>query len=122
MEENKRKAKAIDLAVLARKLFDEKRTFVKPLGIVFVLSCLYIFSLPRYYSSEVKLAPEMEGSLADGAISNIASSFGMDLGAMTTSDAIYPELYPELLKTNDFVARLFPITVEDAKGELSTTY
>ncbi len=122
MEENNKNQKVIDLGVLVRRLYADKKLFVKPLGIVFVLSCVYIFSLPRYYRSEVKLAPELEGSLADGALGNIASSFGMDLGAMTTSDAISPDLYPELLGTNDFVTLLFPITVEDAKGELKTTY
>ena len=122
MEEKKTESEVIDIAEVFGKLITNKKSFIKPLLVVFVLSCVYIFSLPRYYRSEVKLAPEMESSLADGALGSLASSFGMDIGTMATSDAISPELYPELLGTNDFVTLLFPINVEDADGELSTTY
>ena len=41
---------------------------------------------------------------------------------MATTDAISPELYPELLATNDFVCLLFPMTVENKDNTLKTSY
>ena len=61
MKENKN-TDIIDLRLVFRSIWARKMLFVKVLPIVFVLSCLYIICIPRYYSSEAKLAPEMGGS------------------------------------------------------------
>ena len=113
----------IDLRVITQKIIQQRRKFYLPLGITFVLSCVYIFSQPRYYTSDASLAPEMESSLgAGGTLGSIASSFGIDLGDMQTSDAITPLLYPDLMNDNAFVCNLFNITVQTKDGELKTTY
>ena len=121
MEENK-KNETIDLGNLFRLLWAKKKKFYKVWAITFVIASAYIVSLPRYYTSEIKLAPEMESAISEGAIGSLASSFGVDIGSMATSDAISPELYPELLGTNDFIALLFPMTVENLDGTIKTTY
>ncbi len=92
------------------------------LPIVFLLSCIYIFSKPRYYTSDIRLAPEMESSGAGGTLGALASSFGFDLGDMQTSDAITPLLYPDLMEDNGFVSSLMGIKVVSQDGEINTTY
>ena len=74
MEE--KKVKVINLYEITKRLWANKKLYVKVLPIVFVLSCIYIFSLPRYYKSDVKLAPEMGGPTMSGTLGSIASSFG----------------------------------------------
>lgn len=96
--------------------------FVKVLPIVFILSCLYIICIPRTYTSDTKMAPEMENSMSGGTLGSIASSFGIDLGDMQTTDAITPLLYPNLMDDNKFVTDLFNIQVESQDGEIKTTY
>ena len=123
MEENKIKnPEVIDLRVVFRKIWDNRRLFYKVLPIVFVLSCIYIFSIPRYYTSDIKLAPEIEGSGTGSALGNIASSFGIDLSEMQTSDAITPLLYPDLMEDNGFVASLMNIQIKSQDGEINTNY
>ncbi len=112
----------IDFGKITQKILARKKLFFIVLPIVFVLSSIYIFSLPRYYTSTVKLAPETDNSLAEGGLGSLASSFGFDVGSMNTSDAIFPELYPELLETNDFVTKFFTATVEDEKNTFKTDY
>lgn len=112
----------IDFKEIVKKLWKNRMVFYKTLPVVFVLSCIYILSIPRKYTSEVKLAPEVENSLSQGGLGSLAASFGFDIGSMATSDAIFPELYPELLGTNDFVTQLFPITVETEDNSLKTDY
>lgn len=122
MEENKKRPEVIDLRLVIKKIWANKRLFYKTLPITFVLSCIYIFSLPRYYTSEVKLAPEMENGMGGGTLGSLAASFGFDLGEMQTSDAITPLLYPDLMEDNGFVTGMFSIRVKDAEGEINTTY
>ena len=83
----------INIKAIIKKIFQNRKAYYLPLGIVFVLSCIYIFSLPRYYSTEAKLAPELEGNMMSGSLGTIASAFGFDFGDMQTSDAITPLLY-----------------------------
>lgn len=123
MEENKiMNPKVIDLRVVFRKIWDNRKLFYKVLPIVFVLSCIYIFSLPRYYTSNIKLAPEMENSGTGGTLGAIASSFGFDISDMQTTDAITPLLYPDLMEDNGFVASLMNIQVKSQEGEINTNY
>lgn len=112
----------IDIGKLIKELWNRRKTFYKVLPVVFILSCIYIVSLPRYYRSEVKLAPETENGLEQSGLGSLASSFGFDIGSMATSDAIFPELYPELLGTNDFVTQLFTVTVENEDSTIKTDY
>lgn len=123
MEENHIKnPQPIDLRVILKKIWNNKRLFYKTLPIVFVLSCIYIFSLPRYYKSNTKLAPEMESMNAGGSLSSLASTFGFDLGNMQTTDAITPMLYPDLMDDNGFVSNLLSIRVKSQEGDINTTY
>lgn len=124
MEENKKQlTDVIDLRVIFKKVWGNRRLFYKVLPIVFVLSCIYILGLPRYYTSDAKLAPEIGGnSMSGGTLGSIASSLGFDLSEMQTSDAITPLLYPDLMEDNGFVTGLFNIKVVSQDGEINTTY
>ena len=78
----------IDLRIIAQKLWSNRKYFYKTLPIAFVLSCLYILSYPRYYTSDVRLAPELGSSMGGGTLGDIASSLGFDISEMQTNDAI----------------------------------
>ena len=121
-ESNIKKPEVIDLRIVFKKIWDGRRLFYKVLPVVFVLSCIYIFSLPRYYTSDTKLAPETENSGTGGTLGSIAASFGFDISEMQTSDAITPLLYPNLMEDNGFVSKLMSIKVVSQDGEINTTY
>lgn len=121
MAENK-EVKIIDLREIVKTLLENRRIFYKTLPVVFIVSCLLIICVPRYYISEVKLAPELDNSMGGGALGSIASSFGFNLSDMQTTDAISPLLYPDLMEDNAFVADLFPIKVRTEDGTIETDY
>lgn len=112
----------INLKTIARKIWLSRQLYYKVLPAVFIVSCLYIFSLPRYYTTEAKLAPEMGSSMNGSTLGSIASAFGFDFGDMQTTDAITPLLYPDLMDDNAFVAKLFAVEVENQDEDLKTTY
>lgn len=112
----------INLKAIAKKIWCNRQLYYKVLPIVFVLSCVYIFSQPRFYATEAKLAPEMGSNMNGGTLGSIASAFGFDFGDMQTTDAITPLLYPDLMDDNAFVAKLFEVEVENQDNDLKTTY
>ena len=118
MEENKK----LDIKKLFNKLRQSKKLYIKVLLIVFVVSVLWIFPQPRYYRCSIELAPESTEGAAMGSLGSLASSFGFNLGGMSTGDAIYPSIYPHIVSSNDFVVGLFDIPVTTQDGEISTSY
>lgn len=112
----------IDLRLIFHKIMEKKKVFFITLPIAFVLSCAIILCVPRYYTSNTMLAPEMESSMGGGTLGSIASSFGIDLSQAQGTDAISPLLYPDLMSDNAFVTNLFPVKVVSEDGEINTTY
>ena len=110
----------IKISHIVKLLVENKKRFIINGIIVFILSCAYILCIPRTYNSEIRLAPETEVSSGLSSLSSLASSFGLDIGAGQSSDAISPELYPDLFETNDFLVKLLSIKVysEKANGEI----
>ena len=112
----------IDVTKMVRTLWSKKKLFYKVWAITFVLSCIWILPQPRYYTCEVKLAPEMSGEDIGGGLSSIASSFGFNLGGVGGQDALYPELYPDLFESPEFIVGLYGIQVKTKEGDVSTNY
>ncbi len=123
MEETKRQTvKQISVVNTYKILVQHKKTFAITLPIAFVLACVIIFSIPRYYSCTVKLVPEVSSS-PSSSLGALASSFGIDMnGDFKNGDAISPELYPDLMSSVDFRSGLFPIHVKSKDGAIDTSY
>lgn len=117
-----RQKQVIDLAKIFRTIWDKRRTFVKVWIVTFILACIWIFPQPRFYTCDVKLAPEMNGDQGMGGFSGIASSFGFNMGGTSSGDAIYPELYPQLFENPEFIVGLYDILVTTKDGDISTDY
>ncbi len=116
------KAKQIDIVGILKEAMRHKRAYAIVMPATFVIACLIIVCIPRYYRSTAKLAPELS-SLNGNSLSDIASSFGIDLNAASGSeDAIVPELYPDLIESNDFLTSLFDVKVRSLDGKIKTTY
>lgn len=108
----------IDLAALV--IADFRRTLLWAF-VAAVAGVIVAFSIPRIYKSSVSLAPEeMQSSLGSG-VSSLASMVGLDMH-IGTSDAIYPEIYPEIMHSPEFLVGLFPIPIATADGEIETDY
>ncbi len=116
------KQTTIKLADIAGRCWLRRKLLLVNFGLAFVLSAAYIFCIPRYYRAQVRVAPEESAGGSISSLSSIASNFGFDLGSGATTDAISPELYPDVFESNDFVADLLSIRIKSADGSLKTTY
>ena len=120
MEPNKIPQK-IDFAKIAASVYRSRKTFYIALPVAFVVASLLIISVPRYYRCEAKLSPETMGT--SSSLSSIAASMGMNIGGMgDMTDAIFPEIYPDLIKSVNFKVSLFDIKVKDSNNMINTSY
>lgn len=115
--------KQIDFVKIAKTIRKHLKTYAISLPTAFILSCLLIICVPRYYRCTVTLAPEMS-NLSSSSLSQVASSFGFDISSASgvSGDAILPELYPDLVNSVNFRTSLFHIMVKTDDGCLKTTY
>ena len=116
----KQKKGGVDMMHLTQVLWKHRKLFYKVLPITFVVACLYGLSLPKSYHCEVMLAPELSTSRTSNSLSTLARQFGMKLGNSNTlgnaSEALLPNLYPDMMISVDFLTSLFdiPVCAEDS--------
>lgn len=112
----------IDIMELLRKLWDARKAILKWCGIAAVAGLVIGFSIPREFTVSSKLAPETVSKSSAGNLSSLASLAGINLATMNTSDAVYPDLYPDIVSSTPFVVELFPVQVDfQYKKEKMTT-
>jgi len=110
----------IDLSKYIKRLTGHWKTIVLFAAVAFLIGCVYALCSPRKYTVTAKLAPELSNT-ATTRLSSLASLVGLSATNLGTTDAVYPMVYPELLKSNVFIADLFesPVTLSK-KGDTST--
>ena len=123
MEENRKNKIGIDLFALLKAIRADKRAMCLTVAAAAILGLAIAFGTPKEYKTSVMLAPESASSNSlTSNISSLASMVGMDMDFGSSNDAIYPELYPDLIQSADFIVSLFPVEVETKDGSLTTNY
>lgn len=117
--------KEINIVSNIRKVFGNRKSLLISLASGVLIGVVVAVSVPKVYTSEVLLAPEMSsGGLGlSENLADMASSFGIDLSSSgKTMDAIYPEIYPEILSSYDFISSLFSVKVRLKEDPTLRTY
>lgn len=123
MEEQK-KTREIDIVGLVAKVLKEKKLLAIYLCVSAAIGVVVALSTPKEYTSEVMLAPEMSagGIGLSGNLADMAANFGIELGGKSSMDAIYPELYPDIFSSTDFIMDLFDVPVRLKDDDQTRTY
>lgn len=109
-----------DLSAFLRAVRAKRRRIIINCSIAAALALIVGFSIPKQYVSSVSLAAESQDEEAMGGMSALASMAGISLGGGT--DAIGPNLYPDVVATNDFLVNLLDVRVQTADGKVNTTF
>lgn len=105
----------INIGRFWKLLVSNIRKFAIAWGIAAAWALMIGFSTPRTYMSEVKLAPE-SGQSALGGLSSLGSMMGIKVGGLDQDDAILPTLYPDVLKSPDFLLEVMKVKVSTKDG------
>lgn len=111
----------IDLLELALKVWAERKWILKCCGWAVLVGLVIAFSIPKEYTATATIAPEMSDGKSGGGLSSLAAMAGINMNVSTSADAIYPDLYPDIVSSTPFIIGLFNVPVKDLKGEIDTT-
>lgn len=110
MEDPLTRDEIIDLSKYWNKLKTNWKTILYWVAGGFVLGCVVALATPRKYSVSTILAPELS-AYATNRLTTLASMMGMSSSTLGTTDAVYPMVYPEVLKNPEFIVGLFDVPV-----------
>lgn len=111
----------IDLLELALKVWAERKFILKACGYAVIVGLVIAFSIPREYTATATIAPEMSDGKSGGGLSSLAAMAGINMNASSSADAIYPDLYPDIVSSTPFITGLFDVHVKDLDGKVDTT-
>ena len=111
----------INLLELALKVWRERKFILKACGYAVLIGLVIVFSIPREYTASAMIAPELSDNKGAGGLSSLAAMAGLNLNATSGADAIYPDLYPDIVSSTPFITGLFNVQVKDLDEEVDTT-
>ena len=111
----------IDLLELALKVWAERKWILKCCGYAVIVGLIVAFSIPKEYTATATIAPELSDNKSGGGLSSLAAMAGINMGTPSGADAIYPDLYPNIVSSTPFITGLFDVPVKDLKEEVNTT-
>lgn len=122
--EEKKDNKPIDFASIVKKLWPHRKKYCYVLPITLIVTYLIMVCIPRYYKCTVSLAPEVNGINVSGSLSSLASSFGLggSLAKMNSQDAISSEIYPDVIKSKNFIAELMTVSIQPKNANTKCSY
>ena len=110
----------IDLMDLLRKVIGIRKKIYKAAGIGLIIGVIVAISIPKQYTVEVTLSPEM-GSSKAGGLSGLAASFlgsGVSMGDGT--DALNASLSADIVSSTPFLLELSAMDIPVTKNEVMT--
>lgn len=103
-------------------LLKSKKKQMILLGVLTTIFAIVVaFSIPRIYKARVVLAPETAKGNMASSISSLASMIGLYGNNNMTGDAIYPEIYPEIFNSTEFITELFGIKFHTSESKEAIT-
>lgn len=110
MEEGKNRN--IDLVGIVTMLWQHRKRLILNCVWAGLLAIVIAYSIPKEYTSKVVMAPELSGpSSLSGSLGSLASMAGIDLNLAGGEDALYPELYPQIIESTPFLCELMEMPV-----------
>ncbi len=111
----------IDLLKLVQKVWAERRFIFKACGYALLIGLVIAFSIPKEYTATATIAPEVSDGKNGGGLSSLAAMAGISMNTSAGADAIYPDLYPDIVSSTPFITGLFDVPVQDLKEKVDTT-
>lgn len=116
------KNQEIDLIVLGKKIFSERRIIYKYIIIFTFIGIIIAFSIPQKYKVDVILSPE--SGQTSGSSSNLAGMASMlGLGGIggSNQDAVNSSMFPELIKSTPFILEMYNVEVTPQNSQKHLT-
>lgn len=85
------------------------------------ITAAIVLSIPRYYKVSIELVPETaKVGGVQGALGALASMTGFK-SSTGSEDALFPEVYPDIVKSNTFLVEMFDVQMKTLDDSIHTT-
>ena len=118
-DESKTDETEIDLMEILRRIIAIRKTLYKAVGIGLLIGIIVALSVPKKYTVEVTLSPEMGNSKGNSGLASMAASFlgaGMSMSG-DGADALNASLSPDIVSSTPFLLELLSMGVSVDGGE-----
>lgn len=107
----------IDLLELALKVWAERRWILKCCSYAVIVGLVIAFSIPKEYTATATIAPELSDGKSGGGLSSLAAMAGFNINTSSGADAIYPDLYPDIVSSTPLYYWSFQYSSERPGGD-----
>ena len=118
IQENTDSEMTIDIGKILKVIKINKWTILIVTIFSAALGIFIAINIPNEYASQVQILPELESKDAAGGLSkfkSLAGLAGVDLGGMGGTDAVRPDLYPNILQSTPFLMNVMNMKVYASK-------
>lgn len=106
----------IDLMDILRKVIGIRKTIYKAASIGLIIGVIIAICIPKQYTAEVTLSPEMSSNKGTG-LSGLAASFlGSDVAMGDGTDALNASLSADIVSSTPFLLELSTMEIPASKG------
>jgi hypothetical protein len=114
----------IRLDTLIKFIWKKKFYYILPMLLTAVISSGIMLCIPRYYNVKVMLVPEYSSGSGGnmGGLGSLAGMVGINLNNISTSDAIIPVFYPDVIGSKDFLVDLMDVKVTTKDSTFNGRY
>lgn len=119
MRQNENNIIKINFQNFLKVIWKEKFLFVAITLVFIILGLIYAFTAKEEFISEGRIMPEIQskdGKL--GGLAGLASLAGVDLANLEGTEAIRPDLYPDILTSTPFFLELFKQKIVDRNNRV----
>lgn len=104
----------IDLVVLIKKLFINKKIIIKTSFVSFIFGLIIAISQPNQFTSTTTFIPQLSSEVKTGgsSLSSLASLAGINIGGFEGSSVFPPSLYPQVVNSFPFKLELLSSNIE----------
>lgn len=113
----------IDLLDLVKKLWAKRIYLIKAAGVGAIVGLIIAFSIPREYTTTIKMAPEGINATQGGSMADLAALAGVNLdNTKGNSEGINLILYPDVINSTPFIVELSQALVKGQKMDSTMTF
>jgi uncharacterized protein involved in exopolysaccharide biosynthesis len=107
----------IRLSDIIKLLRHGRKTILWGAMIGLIIGAIYAFSKPNVYTAQISVMPEIQSKGTSGlsSLGSLVGLAGLGLDNMTSSDAVRPDLYPNILQSIPFALDLLKQPVYSQK-------
>lgn len=120
IKENK-ESKEIDFIGLFLRVLRDWKTLLIFILVFAVIGVIVAINTPKKFTTTVLLAPESSSSGLGGELDTFGQMLGLNMSS-NSSDAIVPELYPNIFTSTNFLLGLYDVKVTMNDYQTEKTY